>query len=416
MTAAVDHRGRARVVVTGLGVKTPAGCDLDTFWSTVLDGHSTAAHLTLLDPDPLPVQFGCESTDFDVSGYLGPKQARRLDRVTHLAWAAASDAYEHAGNPDGDPARAAIVVGSGVGGLQSVEEQIAVYADKGASRVSPFLVPMMMINASAGEIGMQLGWTGPTFVVATACAASTNAIGEAARLIRDGTADMVIAAGTESCMTPTAISAFSRMGALSTRHDDPASASRPFDAGRDGFVMGEGAAALVLERADRAVERGADVLAEVAGYGRTADAHHITAPAPGGAGAVSCMRAALDDAGLEPGAIAHINAHGTSTTLNDAAESAAIITVFGDAAPPVTSTKGVFGHMIGAGGAAEAVASILAMRAGTVPPTANLEQVGDDIAVDIVAGEPRNIGRGGVLSNSFGFGGHNATIVFTDPT
>ncbi len=206
------------------------------------------------------------------------------------------------------------------------------------------------------------------------------------------------------------------MGALSTRHDDPASASRPFDAGRDGFVMGEGAAALVLERADRAVERGADVLAEVAGYGRTADAHHITAPAPGGAGAVSCMRAALDDAGLEPGAIAHINAHGTSTTLNDAAESAAIITVFGDAAPPVTSTKGVFGHMIGAGGAAEAVASILAMRAGTVPPTANLEQVGDDIAVDVVAGEPRNVGRGGVLSNSFGFGGHNATVVFTGPT
>ncbi len=169
MTAAVDHRGRTRVVVTGLGVKTPAGCDLDTFWSTVLDGHSTAARLTLLDPDPLPVQFGCESTDFDVSGYLGPKQARRLDRVTQLAWAAASDAYEHAGNPDGDPASAAIVVGSGVGGLQSIEEQIGVYADKGASRVSPFLVPMMMINASAGEIGMQLGWTGPTFVVATAC-------------------------------------------------------------------------------------------------------------------------------------------------------------------------------------------------------------------------------------------------------
>ncbi|MEZ5169525.1 MAG: beta-ketoacyl-ACP synthase II [Acidimicrobiia bacterium] len=415
MTAAVDHRGRPRVAITGLGVKTPAGCDLGTFWSTVVSGRSTADRLTLVDPEPLPVTFGCEASDFDVSPYLGPKEARRLDRVTQLAWASAADAFEDAGRPAGDPAANAVVVGSGVGGLRSIEDQIGVYAEKGAARVSPFLVPMMMINASAGEIGMQLGWTGPTFVVATACAASTNALGEAARLIRDGTSDRVIATGTESCMTPTSISAFARMGALSRRNDDPASASRPFDADRDGFVMGEGAASIVLERFDLAAERGVDIYGEVAGYGRTADAHHITAPAPGGAGAAACMREALDDAGVDAAAVGHVNAHGTSTPLNDAAESEAITKVFGGPGPPVTSTKGVVGHMIGAGGAVEAVAALLAMREGIVPPTANLERPGDDITVDVVVGEPRRIDRAPAVSNSFGFGGHNATVILTPP-
>jgi 3-oxoacyl-[acyl-carrier-protein] synthase II len=270
---------------------------------------------------------------------------------------------------------------------------------------------MMMANATAGTIAMQFGWKGPNFSVASACAASANAIGEAARLIRDGSADIVMTGGSESCMTPTAISAFARMTALSTRNDDPEHASRPFDADRDGFVMGEGAAALVLERWDRAVARGARIYGEVLGYGRNADAYHITAPSPGGVGAAACMQLALDDAGLAPGAIGHINAHGTSTQLNDAAEAEAIRKVFGDTPPPVTSTKGVTGHLIGAAGATEAVASLLSLRRGVVLPTANLERLGDDIALDVVKGAPRELEPRPVLSNSFGFGGHNATLV-----
>ena len=298
-----------------------------------------------------------------------------------------------------------------MGGLATLEEQVGVLNAKGPARVSPFLVPMMMVNATAGAVAMQFGWTGPNLCLATACAASAHAIGEAARLVRDGSADVVLAGGTEASLTPTAISAFARMTALSTRSDDPARASRPFDADRDGFVMGEGAAALVVERWDRAVARGARIHAEIIGYGRTADAYHITAPSPGGEGAAACMRAALDDAFLDPDAIGHVNAHGTSTPLNDAAEAEAIRKVFGDAAPPVTSTKGVTGHLIGAAGAAEAVASILALRHGAVPPTANHETLGEGLGIDVVSASPRPIEPKPVVSNSFGFGGHNATLI-----
>ncbi|GIU90934.1 MAG: hypothetical protein KatS3mg010_2033 [Acidimicrobiia bacterium] len=274
--------------------------------------------------------------------------------VTQLGFAAAADALGDAGDVNTDPARCAVVIGTGIGGLITLEEQIGVHLEKGPARVSPFLVPMMMANATAGTVAMQFGWTGPNICVATACAASANAIGEAARLVRDGSADVVLAGGTESCMTPTAIAAFARMTALSTRNDAPERASRPFDAERDGFVMGEGAAALLLERWDRAVARGARIYGEVVGYGRNADAYHITAPSPGGEGAAACMQLALDDAGLAPAEIGHVNAHGTSTPLNDAAEAEAIRKVFGDSAPPVTSTKGVTGHLIGAAGATEA--------------------------------------------------------------
>lgn len=415
MTEALDHRGRPRVAVTGLGTKSPAGCDLEEFWSTVEAGRSCGARLTLVDPDPLPVGIGCETTCFDVTDYLAPKQARRLDRVTHLGWAAAADALAHAGDVVVDPARSGVVVGTGVGGLITLEQQVRIALEKGLARVSPFLVPMMMINATAGEIGMQLGWTGPNFVVATACAASTNAIGDATRLVQDGSADLVLAVGAESCMTPTAIAAFARMGALSTRDDAPERASRPFDADRDGFVMGEGASALVVERLDRAEARGAPVHAEVVGYGRTSDAYHITAPSPGGEGAAACMQQALDDAGLEAAAIGHVNAHGTSTELNDAAESEAIGKVFGSESPPVTSTKGVVGHLIGAAGATEALATILAIGRGVVPPTANHERAGADIALDVVAGEARPVAPAPALSNSFGFGGHNAALIFAPP-
>lgn len=408
---ALDHRARVRVAVTGLGVKTPAGCDLDSFWSTLVSGESAAARLTLIDPTDLPVTFGCEVRDFDVAAYVPPKEARRLDRSTQLAVAAAADALSDAGDPGADPARCGVVMGGGVGGLTTLEEQIGVRIEKGAMRVSPFLVPMMMVNAPAGNIAMRFGWTGPNLCVATACAASTNAIGEAARLIRHGDADVVLTGGAECCITPTAMAAFSRMTALSTRNDDPKHASRPFDIDRDGFVMGEAASALVLESWDRAVARGARIYGEIAGYGRNADAYHITAPSPGGGGAAACMQLALDDAGLNASDLAHINAHGTSTPLNDAAEAEAIRKVFGDTPPPTTSTKGVTGHLIGAAGATEAVACLLAIAHGLVPPTANLQQLGDDIRLDIVAGSARAVAAGPALSNSFGFGGHNASLI-----
>jgi 3-oxoacyl-[acyl-carrier-protein] synthase II len=406
-----DAKGRVRVAVTGLGVKTGAGTTLETFWATLASGVSTAATITRFDPSDLPVRFGCEVVDFDPTEYLTAKEARRLDRTTHLGFAAAADALAAAGDHRCDPARSAVVMGTGVGGFESLEDQIIGYLQKGPSRVSPFLVPMMMVNATAGMIAMQFGWKGPNLCIATACAASANAIGEAARLVRDESADIVMTGGAEASMTKTSLSAFARMTALSTRNDDPVHASRPFDADRDGFVMGEGASALVLERWDRAVARGAHIYGEIVGYGRNADAYHITAPSPGGEGAAACMELALADAGLSPADIAHINAHGTSTPLNDAAEAEAIRKVFGDAAPPVTSTKGVTGHLIGAAGATEAVACLLAFASGEVAPTANLDRIGDDIALDVVSGAPRPMAPAPALSNSFGFGGHNATLV-----
>ena len=398
-----------------MGVKTPAGNDLDTFWKTLLAAESQAATMTIIDGSPLPVQFACEVKDFDPSPYLGVKEARRQDRVAQLGFAAATDAASQAGELGADPARCAVVVGTGVGGLTTLEAQIGVYIEKGAERVSPFLVPMMMTNATAGLISIRFGWTGPSLCITTACAAGANAIGEAARLIREGSADVVLAGGTESAITPTAVSAFARMGAMSGRNDDPAHASRPFDAERDGFVMGEGAAFVVLERWDRAKARGATILGELLGYGRNCDAFHITAPSPGGAGMAACMTLALDDAGLDPSAVVHVNAHGTSTPLNDAAESEAIGKVFGDHRPAVTSNKGVTGHLIGAAGAVEAVASVLTLRERLVPPVANYETPDPDITADIVSGSPRAIGEGAVLSNSFGFGGHNATLVIGPP-
>ena len=412
-TDSTDARGRVRVAVTGLGVKTPAGTDLETFWSRLLSGRSTAAGIRRYDPSPLPVRIGCEVLDFEPTDYLGAKEARRVDRVTQLGVAAAADALADAGDPGADPARCAVILGTGIGGLITLEEQITIYGEKGAGRVSPFLVPMMMTNATAGTVAMQLGWTGPNLCISTACAASAHAIGEAMRLIRDDVSDVVMTGGSESCMTPVAISAFARMTALSGRNDDPEHASRPFDADRDGFVMGEGASALLLERWDRAVARGARIYGEVVGYGRNADAYHITAPSPGGEGAAACMQLALDDAGLTSAAIGHVNAHGTSTPLNDAAEAEAIRKVFGESTPPVTSTKGVTGHLVGAAGATEAVACLLAMRDGSIPPTANLEKMGEEIQLDVVSGSPRPVAPAPALSNSFGFGGHNATLIFS---
>ena len=408
--SSTDHRGRPRVAVTGLGVKTPAGSDLATFWSTLLEGRPTAAPITRFDGSVLPVGFACEVPDFDPGAYLGHKEARRADRVTQLGFAAATDALVDAGDIGADPGRCGVVAGTGVGGLWTQEEEEKVLFERGPTRVSPFLVPMMMANATAGLIAMRHGWKGPNICITTACAAGTHAVGEATRFIRDGSADVVLAGGAEAAVTPIAMAAFARMGALSSRTDDPARASRPFDPERDGFVMGEGAGFLVLERWDRAEARGARIYGEILGYGRNTDAHHITAPSPDGSGAVACMELALEDAGVGGVDIGHVNAHGTSTPLNDAAEAEALVKVFAGNPPPVTSTKGVTGHLIGAAGAVEAVAAILASRDGLVPPTANHERTDPAVTVDVVSGSPR-AATGPVLSNSFGFGGHNATLV-----
>lgn len=410
-TSFTDHLGRPRVAVVGLGVKTPAGCDLETFWSTLLAGRSMAGRIQLWDASALTVQIACEVLDFDPVDYFAPKEVKRADRVAHLGFAAAADALADAGELGADPARCGVVVGTGIGGIHTLHDQTEIYLAKGPSRVSPYFVPMMMANATAGHIGMRFGWKGPNTCISTACAAGTHAVGEAVRLVRDGTSDIVMAGGTEAVVSPVPMAAFARMGALSGRNDEPHLASRPYDVARNGFVMGEGAAFLVLERLDRAIGRGARIYGEIIGYGRNADAYHITAPSPGGEGATACMQLALADAGLEPSQIGHINGHGTSTPLNDAAEGAAVHKVFGDSPPPITSTKGVTGHLIGAAGATEAVASFLAIRDGIVPPTANVSEVDPEINLDVVRGEPRKLAPAPVISNSFGFGGHNATVI-----
>jgi len=415
--AATDHRGRPRVVVTGMGVKTPAGQTVDDMWRTLLEARPVAGPITLYDASAHGVGYACEVTGFDAVPYVGPKEVRRTDRCALLGLAAAADALADATGGAGggdtaalgaDPLRCAVVGGSGVGGIRTLEDQVIGYAERGPDRVSPFLVPMMMANATAALIGIHHGFTGPNLAIATACATGAHAIGEGARMVRDGSADVVVCGGTEASVSPVAMAAFTRMGALS-RNPDPARASRPFDDDRDGFVMGEGAAFVVLEPYERAVARGAHIHGEVLGYGLTCDAHHITAPLEDGAGAVASIELALADAGLEAGEIVHVNAHGTSTPHNDAAEAAALAKVFGPHAVPVTSGKGVTGHLIGAAGAVEAVTALLAAGTGTVPPTANHERSG--LPVDVVAGAPRSVGVGPALSTSFAFGGHNAALV-----
>jgi 3-oxoacyl-[acyl-carrier-protein] synthase II len=410
---------RPRVVVTGLGVKTPAGQSVDELWDTLLAARAMAGPITQFDSSEHSVHIACEVRDFDPVPYVGAKEVRRTDRATLLAIAAAKDAIADANgasDPMGEyedtlaapPQRRAVVAGSGVGGIRTLEDQVIQYAERGPSRTSPFLVPMMMANATAAMVAIHHHWTGPNLAVATACATGANAIGEGTRMVREGYADVVVCGGTEASVAPVAMAAFARMGALS-RNPEPTAASRPFDVDRDGFVMGEGAAFVVLETWEHAQARGATVLGEVLGYGMTCDAHHITAPLDDGAGMAACMEVALSDAGLDASALSHVNAHGTSTPHNDAAEAAAIAKVFGEGAVPVTSTKGVTGHLIGAAGAFEAVAALLTASRGLVPPTANHQRC--DLPVDVVAGEPRQIPVGPALSTSFAFGGHNAALV-----
>jgi 3-oxoacyl-[acyl-carrier-protein] synthase II len=410
---ATDHRGRPRVAVTGMGVKAPGGLTVDELWDSLIAARPAAGPVTSFDAAEHSVGFACEVDGFDPVPYVGPKEVRRTDRAALLGIAAAADAVDQAtaDAPLGaDPLRCGVVAGSGIGGIRTLEDQVIGYAERGPGKVGPFLVPMMMANATAALVGIRNGFTGPNIAVATACATGAHAIGEGARYVRDGMADVIVAGGTEACITPVTMAAFARMGALS-RNPEPAAASRPFDDDRDGFVMGEGAAFLVLEPWDRAVARGARILGEVAGYGLTCDAHHITAPIEGGAGAVAAIEMALADAGLSPSAIGHINAHGTSTPHNDSAEAAAIAKVFGAGALPITSGKGVTGHLIGAAGAVEAVSALVAVDRGLVPPTANHHHT--DLPVDVVAGEPRTVERAPAVSTSFAFGGHNVALVLS---
>ncbi|HUZ21680.1 MAG TPA: beta-ketoacyl-ACP synthase II [Acidimicrobiales bacterium] len=388
---------KRRVAVTGLGVVSCCGTGTDAFFEGLLAAPPRGEHRV---------------ADFDPGRWFDPKEARQTDRFAQFSVAAAAMALEDAGEVGTDPLRSGVIFGTGVGGLETLQEQIGVLVLKGPRRVSPRLVPMIMGNAGAAAISMRYGWQGPCETIVTACAAGTQSIGNAYRLIAYDRCDAVITGGAEAAMTPVGdqvaigIAAFGNMTALSTSGE-----SRPFDVRRDGFVIAEGGAALVLEELEHARARGAHIYAEVLGAASTADAYHITAPAPGGAGAYACMELALEDAGVAPSDVTHINAHGTSTPLNDLAEAEAIEKLFGGATPPVTSVKGVTGHSLAAAGAIEGVAVALTIERGLIPPTAGLEQQDPEIHLDVVTGAPRPFTPGPVLSNSFGFGGHNGCLV-----
>lgn len=388
------HGAGHRVAITGLGVVAPCGIGKDAYWQGLLGpGINGTTSVTIDDWDSAPY-------------YASPKDARRADRVEQYAIAAAQEAFAQAGDIGVDPARFGTIFATGIGGLHTLEEQVIVRVEKGERRVSPFLVPMMMANASGAAISMKYGLRGPNETICTACAAGTHAIGYAARLIAWGRCDAVATGGSECAATATSLAGFGNMTALSST-----GRSMPFDEGRDGFVMGEGAAVFVLERWDLAVARGATIIGEILGSASNADAHHITAPAPGGTGAIACMKLALDDAGLSPSDIRLVNAHGTSTPLNDAAEAAAVTDVFGARSVPVTSGKGVTGHALGAAGALEAAQVVLAMQHKLIPPTAGTTSPDPTMEINLVTGAPRDWVPGPAISNNFGFGGHNGSVI-----
>jgi beta-ketoacyl-acyl-carrier-protein synthase II len=400
--------------VTGIGLVTAAGIGREQSWSGVLSGHSPAATDHVLADAGVPVDFDCRVPGFDATELLGRKAARRLDRYVQLALVAAKEAVAHSGlDPETwDGARVGVVVGCGMGGSETWETQHRRMLEHGPARVSPLLIPMLVPNMVAGHIAMAFGARGPNLVTATACASGATAIGTARDLLRTGACDVVITGGTEASLTPLAISGFAQMGALSGRREDPGAASRPFDVDRDGFVAGEAAGILVLERPEDAAARGDTVHGYVRGYGASADAHHETAPDPEGRGAELAIRSALADAGVAPDEVDHVNAHGTSTPLNDVAEARTLQRVLGDGFS-VTSTKGVTGHTLGAAGAIEAAFSLLSISNGIVPPTANLDSQDPEIDVDVVAKAPREQDVEVVVSNSFGFGGQNAVLVLS---
>ena len=405
-----------RVVVTGIGMISPLGLDTRSTWDGLVQGRSAVDYITAFETEGFDTTFGAEVKGFDPGNHLDRKEARRMDRFVQLAIAAAQEAVKHAalGIHDQNAADIGVIVGSGIGGLITLSDQMGVLAQRGPGRISPFLVPMMISNMAAGQISIVLGAKGPNFATVSACSSGADAIGQAYEVIKRGDAKVVLTGGAEAPFCPIGVAAFNAARALSTRNDDPPHASRPFDAERDGFVMGEGAAILVLEDEEHARGRGAHILGEVAGYGATADAYHITQPAEEAEGGARAMRVALRKAALKPDQVDYINAHGTSTPLNDKFETIAIKSVMGDHASRVaiSSTKSMVGHLLGAAGALEAGVCLMAIQEGIIPPTINYEHPDPDCDLDYVPNKARHTKVDVALSNSFGFGGHNSCLVF----
>ncbi len=404
-----------RVVVTGMGVLTPVGLTVEEYWKALRQGTNGIGTVTSFDASPLTSQIAGEVKNFDPAQFFSPKEIRRNDRFVQFAVGTAAQAIEDADlHPEKmDLWRVGVIVSSGIGGIATLEKQHSIMLDKGPGRVSPFFIPMMISDMAPGAISIRYAFKGPNYTTVSACASAGHAIGNAFRILQRGEADVMIAGGAEATITPLAMAGFCSMQALSTRNDDPEHASRPFDAQRDGFVIGEGAGIMVLETLQHAADRGASIYGEIIGCAYTADAHHITAPAPGGVGAVKAMELAVRDATLQPGDVDYINAHGTSTQLNDKFESAAIHTVFGERAGqiPVSSTKSMIGHLLGAAAGVELIATILTIRDGIIHPTINYQYPDPECDLDVVPNESRRQPVNVAISNSFGFGGHNVCLV-----
>jgi 3-oxoacyl-[acyl-carrier-protein] synthase II len=406
---------KRRVVVTGMGAITPVGNDVATTWRSLIEGKSGTAPITKFDASKFPVRFAAEVKGFNALDYMDRKEAKRADQYTQYAVAGARQAMTDACLVERngmDPDRIGVIIGSGIGGLKSFEEQHDVYRERGVGKISPFFIPMFIADIAAGIVSMMFNAKGPNYATVSACATSAHAIGDAYRTIQYGDADVMITGGAEATVTPMAIGGFANMKALSERNDSPETASRPFDATRDGFVMGEGAGILILEELEHALKRGATIYAEIVGYGATGDAYHLTAPAPDGEGAQRAMKRALKDAGLEPKDIQYINAHGTSTPANDFNETRAIKAVFGEYAKSVnvSSTKSATGHMLGAAGAVEAIVSAMVVGSGVIPPTINYHTPEPELDLNYTPNSSIKRDVNAVLSNSFGFGGHNTTL------
>src|ERR687893_915083 len=408
-----------RIVVTGIGVVSPFGHDAAATWEALVGGKSGIAPITRFDASGYQTTFAGEVKDFDPAARMGRKDARRTDRYSHFAVASALEALEQAGLTIDDEIadRVGVLIGSGMGGAETLDAGMETVLTEGPSRLSPFFMPMFLGNMASGTVAIATGARGPNFAPVSACASSAHAIGEAAAIIRRGQADVIIAGGSEAPLARMVVAGFNAMGALSTRNDEPAAASRPFDAQRDGFVLGEGGAALVLESAEHAARRGAPVLAELTGYGTTDDANHMVQPAPGGVGAARAMSLAIAAAGIQPKDIGYINAHGTSTPLNEKFETQAVKAAFGDAAyrVPISSTKSMTGHLLGAAGALEAALAIKAIEHGMLPPTINQTSPDPDCDLDYVPNVARRATVEHVMSNSMGFGGHNVSLIFSAP-
>jgi 3-oxoacyl-[acyl-carrier-protein] synthase II len=412
-----SNGARPRVVVTGLGLVTPLGIGWEDNWRAAIAGTGTAGPITLFDPSELDTSIACEVRDFRADDFIERRRARRMDRFSQFAVSAGRLALDDAGLAvdDGNRDRVGAIVGSGIGGLETFTEQIATVTRRGPDRISPLFIPMMVANMAAAQVSMELGLRGPLSCTTTACASSNHAIGDATEAVRAGRADVMLAGGAEAAITVVGIAAFNAMKALSTRNDDPPAASRPFDRGRDGFVMGEAGALLVLERLEHARERGAEVYCEVLGYGLTGDAHHLTEPDPTGVAPANAIRMALRDAGVAPEAVDYVNAHATATPVGDPNEVAVLRRALGDEAAarvPVSSTKSMHGHCLGAAGGVEGALTALALREGMIPPTINLDDLDPACeGVDHVANRAREADLRIAISNAFGFGGHNATLV-----